>query len=109
MDLWGLYLTVLDIKVPANNQAPQNDAALHNAKEEAHKFSDMHRDHISSDEDDIPSTPITRERAYRSDIQQLKKYPSLLISPLFSYIAIVLLRLPITLSDIYLYVPSLKR
>ena len=104
MDFWGLYLTALDIKVP--KKAPENqsghDSNASNTTNEM--FSDIYRDNISSDEDEeIPSTPTTRERAYRSDIQQLKKYPSLLISPLFSYYAILVLRLPITLGDLYLY------
>jgi DNA polymerase III delta prime subunit len=102
--LWGIYLSALDIKVPKKDQenpTGQDSNALNTTDE---MFSDVYRVDISSDEDEeIPNSPNTREWAYRSDIQQLKKFPSLLISPLFSYFAILVLRLPITLSDIYLY------
>jgi hypothetical protein len=59
------------------------------------------------DDDTWPVQDSEREndgdRKFRSDMQVLKKYPPLLLSPLFSYLAILVLKLPITLSDIYLY------
>lgn len=40
-------------------------------------------------------------RPYRSDIQELRKYPTLIISPLFSYLGLVILRVPVTINEIY--------
>ena len=56
-----------------------------------------------SDEEagDAGTDTTTQSRSYRSDAQELKRYPPLILSPVISYISIVILRLPVTLSDIY--------
>ena|SRR6202035_3879629 len=116
-ELWGLYVTALDVKVPAEKNAKNgvqpDGSGIHDGGDEVSRTlltSPLHDEpiHVGSSS---PAPENGREhdagRKYRSDISELKKYPPLLLSPLFSYLAILVLKLPITLSDIYLY--HLKR
>jgi len=41
------------------------------------------------------------KRPYRSDVQELRKYPTLTISLLFSYLGLIILRVPVTINQIY--------
>ena len=79
-------------------------------EEFSHMFSESSVEEMSSDEDEAAAANTTSdERAYRSTAQSLRKYPPLPLSPLFSYLAILVLKLPITLSDIFSYSPSFSR
>jgi len=44
------------------------------------------------------------QRKYRSNVEELRRHPPLIISPLFSYLAMLALKLPIPLMDIYGYI-----
>src|SRR6266496_6564222 len=104
MDLWGLYIKALDIKVEGKNKAKRTRPAEDDDPEYTRMFSDSSAEELSSDEDDTStSNAPSQGTAYRSNTQELKKYPLLLISILFSYFGILILRLPITLNDIFSY------
>jgi len=98
-DLWGLYISSLDIKIPKDE--PAKVKLELDDHDRAHSPSDEQE---SSDEEGGNATDTTTQsRAFRSTAQELKKYPPLVISPIFCYLAIVTLRLPVTVSDIYSY------
>lgn len=105
MDLWGLYITALNVKVM------ENESKKRSKTQDGDEYDDYssllsHDSTVesSSDEDSMSETAAAhRRKAYRSDVQELKKYPPLLISPLFSYLGILILRLPITLVNIFSY------
>jgi hypothetical protein len=105
MDLWGLYVSVLDIKIPGKENAKhKKPAELSDTDDIFSVSSEGSSEEIPSDEDETSASNTTiGKRSYRSDTQELKKYPTLLISSLFSYLAILILKLPICLSDIYSY------
>jgi hypothetical protein len=112
LELWGLYITSFDLKVPARHNVEEstNDAAVtaNDAEDVLRMFPTSPPNGQPVEDEDSTSEHRNRrkvegDRKYRSDIQILRKYPPLLISPLFSYLAILVLRLPIPLSDIYLY------
>jgi hypothetical protein len=99
-DLWALYITALDVKISENKKkrdktTPEDDLDDY--------FDEASEEERSNAEDDATSQSniSTGGRAYRSDIQVLKRYPLFIISPLFSYLAMVILRLPITLGNIF--------
>jgi hypothetical protein len=105
MDLWGLYVSALNVKVSEEKNKKQSKTK-DNDEFDDYSSSLSHDSTVesSSDEDTTSATTSThRRKAYRSDVQELKKYPPLLISPLFSYLGILILRLPITLVDIFSY------
>ena len=104
MDLWGLYVTALDVKIDGKNKAKRSRPTEDDDAEYTRMFSDSSAEELSGDEDDSSTSNMPSQgRAYRSSTQELKKYPSLLISTLFSYFGILILKLPITLSDIFTY------
>ena len=104
MDLWGLYITALDVKVERKSKGKRTRPAEDGDAEYTRMFSDSSAEELSSDEDDTSTSNAPRYwRWYRSNMQELKKYPLLLISTLFSYFGILILKLPITLSDIFSY------
>ena len=99
-DLWTLYITALDVKIAENKKkrdktTPEDDVG--------DDFHEVFEEEQSNDGDDVTSQSNVSAvgRAYRSDIQVLKRYPLFIISPLFSYLAMVILRLPITLGNIF--------
>ena len=99
-DLWALYITALDVKV-TEMRAKKKDTP--SEEDDADEADLEFEEDLSNDEDDAASVSSQSNvsTAYRSDMQVLKRYPIFIISPLFSYLAIVILRLPITLSDIF--------
>jgi hypothetical protein len=105
-DLWTMYITALDVKIAENKKkrdktTPEDDVG--------DDFDEVSEEEQSNDGDDVTSQSAVG-RAYRSDIQVLKRYPLFIISPLFSYLAMVILRLPITLGNIFgqiLMIPQL--
>lgn len=104
MDLWGLYITALDVKIDGKNKPKRTRPAEDDDAEYARMFSDSSMEESSSDEDgSSTSNMLSQGRAYRSSTQELKRYPPLLISTVFSYFGILILKLPITLSDIFTY------
>jgi hypothetical protein len=111
MDLWGLYITALTVKVSGEKNTSQKKVAKFTDQEEfSHMFSESSAEEMSSDEDEAAAINTTSdERTYRSTAQTLRKYPPLPVSPLFSYLAILVLKLPITLNDIFSYSPSFSK
>jgi hypothetical protein len=104
MDLWGIYITALDVKIDGKNKAKGTRATEDDDAQYTRTISDSSNEELSDDEDDSSTSNMPSEgRAYRSSTQELKKYPPLLISALFSYFGILILKLPITLSDIFTY------
>jgi hypothetical protein len=109
LELWGLYITSFDLKVPArHNLEDPTEVTRNDADDDLRMFSSSPPNGQPIEDEGSTSEHGNRrevegDRNYRSDIQILRKYPPLLISPLFSYLAILVLRLPIPLSDIYLY------
>ena len=104
MDLWGIYITALDVKIDGKNKAKRTRATEDDEAEYTRTISDSSAEELSGDEDDSSTSNMASEgRAYRSSTQELKKYPPILISTLFSYFGILILKLPITLSDIFTY------
>jgi Rrn7/TAF1B, N-terminal cyclin domain len=95
-DLWGLYISSLDIKIPKDEPA---NVKLESTDPDLSRSTSYEQD--GSDEEGNVSDATSR--AYRSTAQDLKKFPVLVISPVFCYLAIVTLRLPVTLNDIYSY------
>jgi len=105
-DLWGLYLTALKLKAPKAEKKRNKRPAESDDVEAVPQFDlDSPAEESSSDEDQASTTNSTTSRvqAYRSRIEDLKKFPPLLVSPLFSYLAMVILKIPITLSEIFAY------
>jgi len=98
-DLWTLYITALDVKIAENKKKRNRNTP----EDDLDDFDQVSEEEQSNDEDDVTSQSniSTSGRAYRSDIQVLKRYPLFVISPLFSYLAMVILRLPITLGNIF--------
>ena len=104
MDLWGLYITALDVKIDGKNKTKRTRPTKDGDAEYTRMFSDSSAEELSSDEDNSSTSNMPSQgRAYRSSTQELKKYPPLLMSTLFSYLGILILKLPITLSDIFTY------
>ena len=97
-DLWALYITALDVKVVEKKVKKEKKEILDDIDE----LSGVSEDEQPSEDDDVTSASnlSTSGRAFRSDIQVLKKYPHFIISPLFSYLALVILKIPITLGSI---------
>ena len=100
-DLWGLYISTLNIKIPIKGKLKQETEDELSDDE----MSILKEDQETSDEEEEPyDEPRPRKRGeFRSDIQELKKYPTLILSPLFSYFAIVTLKIPVSLNEIYQY------
>jgi hypothetical protein len=98
-DLWTLYITALDVKIAENKKKRDKTTP----EDDVDDFGEVSEEEQSNDGDDVTSQSnvSTPARAYRSDIQVLKRYPLFIISPLFSYFAMVILRLPITLGNIF--------
>jgi hypothetical protein len=102
-DLWGLYLSTLTIKIPDNTKFKKQDS------EDDYSGDEMAflKDEQSSEEEQLDNEAQHHKRGdFRSDIQALKKYPTLILSPLFSYLAIITLKLPVSLKEIYQYPSS---
>jgi hypothetical protein len=53
-----------------------------------------------NDEMDLEETNVNL-RSFRSDSQELEKYPALLMSPVFCYLGLLILRVPVTVGEIY--------
>jgi hypothetical protein len=103
MDLWGLYVSALNVKVTERENEKQSKVKDDEFDDNSSLLSYDFAIESSSDEASTSATASTLRKAYRSDVQELKKYPPLLISALFSYLGILILRLPITLVDIFTY------
>jgi hypothetical protein len=102
-DLWGLYVSVLNVKIPDKTKTKREDEDSENSEDELSIIKDEEfSEEEDEDEDDNEVQPHKR-REFRSDIQVLKRYPTLILSPLFSYLAIISLKLPISLNEIYQY------
>lgn len=104
-DLWGLYISTLNIKIPGKSKLK---------RESQDDLSDdemrILEEQESSEEAEVYDETRPRKRGeFRSDIQQLKKYPTLVLSPLFSYLAIITLKIPVSLNEIYQHPPSVRR
>lgn len=102
-DLWALYLTSIEIK-PPNRGSEEGRESEGDEKEFYSPISENSAEELLSDSDE-PKSPqkAEREKAYRSNLSQLKKYPPLLISPLFSYIGMIIIKLPVTINNIFKY------
>ena len=94
-----MYITALDVKIAENRKKRDKTTP----EDDVDDFDEVFEEEQSNDEDDVTSQSNISAvgRAYRSDIQVLKRYPLFIISPLFSYLAMVILRLPITLGNIF--------
>jgi hypothetical protein len=97
-DLWSLYITALDVKFKEKKDKKRD-------RKDVDEFAETSEEEQTEEEDDVTSATdrSSGSRAFRSDLSILKKYPPLIVSPLVSYLAIVILRLPVTLSDIVGY------
>jgi hypothetical protein len=105
MDLWSLYVTKLEVKLVEKENRQRATSWMDDGDDMnnlAPVSSESLGEDLSGDEGVTSASNATSQR-YRSDIEELKKYPTLLVSPLFSYLAMLVLKLPITLSDIYSY------
>jgi hypothetical protein len=98
-DVWALYISMLDIKVPNLTQPkPRKEKDSDSASEEdEEEFS-------TREEGDTSASEARSESGYkfRSDLRELNRYPPLRISITFLYIATVILKLPVLLNEIYL-------
>ena len=101
-DLWALYITALDVKV-ARRKYKKDDTSSEDDSDEIFQALEENESN-GNDEVASASNQSNVSKGYRSDVQVLKRYPLFMMSPLFSYLAIVILRLPITLGNIFAYV-----
>jgi hypothetical protein len=112
-DLWGLYVSCLNVKVAETSRSKarkeddsDDDDDEDNDEDESGSEMSIMKENSSEEEEYFNVEPHPRKRGqFRSDIQLLIKYPTLLLSPLFSYLAIISLRLPISVYQVYEYVP----
>jgi hypothetical protein len=95
-DLWAVYLGALEIKVPNPTQQTRTDG---DSEEDEEMTS-------AREEGDTSASEGRSERGhkYRSDLRELNRYPPLRISITFLYLATVILKLPILMNDLYMYV-----
>ena len=102
-DLWGLYMSILNIRIRDKTKVRQQDREEDDSSEDEMS---LLRDEASSDEEQFnTTTPSHKKGEFRSDVERLKGYPALILSPLFSYLAIIILKLPVSLNEIYQYIP----
>jgi hypothetical protein len=102
LELWGLYITAIGAK-GAERSTPR-DSTSHDGADD---FSRMFPLSPPPEDGTPPRTKVDRQdkrdEKFRSNFEELRKYPALIISPLFSYLAMIILKLPVAISDIYLY------
>ena len=100
-------MSALDIQIPAVTTPIIKKEDLHEEDEDgaSNLESEADDEHPSTDEDSaLPMKSQNGGQSYRSNVSDLQKYPPLLISTLFSYMAIVILKVPVTLNEIFAYV-----
>jgi hypothetical protein len=108
MDLWGLYVTALKIQIPKPSPEPERSWQDNEEDDEPMiDFRDVWEEN-SSDEDTTSIGAHIEQTPSRSDQGQIRRFPSLILSPLFSYFAMLVLKLPITLAEIYEHSPTVK-
>jgi hypothetical protein len=95
-------MSALEIQVPGTADPIIKKEELDDEDEDA--ASNFKSDHLSTDEDSpLPTKSHNGGNSYRSNVGELQKYPPLFISILFSYIAVVILKVPLTLNEIFGY------
>lgn len=101
--LWGLYITSLDVKLPGPNESSAKPVKEVDDDDDSFSPSPGERafsDHEESNEENFDDAN-SRHEAYRSNLQELKKYPALLLSPVFCYLGLLFLRVPVIVHEIY--------
>jgi len=96
-------MSILNIKIRDKTKVRQQDREEDDSSEDEMS---LLRDEASSDDEQFnTTTPSHKKGEFRSDVERLKGYPALILSPLFSYLAIIILKLPVSLNEIYQYTP----
>jgi len=104
-------VSALDLQIPGvTDQKIKKSPSEEEDENISDLSSDADEERSSSDDDSLPALrPRKPGKPYRSNMAELEKYPPLLISTLFSYIAIVILKVPVTLNEIFGYrFPGIK-
>jgi hypothetical protein len=99
-------MSTLDIQVPGitNPVIKIEDLDEEDENDASNLGSEPDTEHPTTDEDSpVPAKSQSGAKSYRSNVSELQKYPPLLISTLFSYMAIVILKIPVTLNEIFGY------
>jgi len=98
-DLWALYLSSLQVKVPnLTHPKPRTDGTLESLSEED-------EEQVSAREEGDTSASEGRSEKghkFRSDLRELNRYPPLRLSIILLYLGTVILKLPVLLNDLYL-------
>lgn len=97
-------MSALEIQAPGTADPIVKQEDLDDEDEGEDAASNFKSDHESTDEDSpLPTKSHNGGNSYRSNVGELQKYPPLLLSTLFSYMAIVILKVPLTLNEIFRY------
>lgn len=108
-----LYVNCLSVKVTEkskpkamrDNDDHDDDVRYSSENQDSDSEMSIVKENSSDEEEylDVEQTERRPGHKFSSDIELLKKYPSIRLSSLFSYLGIISLRLPISLNEIYQY------
>jgi hypothetical protein len=103
MDLWGLYITALPIQIEKPNA--DRNISWQDEDDEDNPFIPLPDlfEEVSGDENMASMRKDAERTHFRSDQHEISKFPSLVLSPLFSYFAMLILKSPVTIAEIYEY------